>query len=257
MTYDEMLASVPAEIVDNEWVKKIVAMLHASNEYWRLGELGLLDAVRIYVSEKQILEKLEEQGTATDMLDEQLKKNIFLNREAVNKAWEQLVQAGFREMNILREVPQQEFKALENVRDLLGKGMVPLAIKYIEDFVANDDALGKIMDQFPYLGAFEQSFKTAMRKHNLIAGFVVVELIKKPDNTYSYKMITGGHHIADAVLAFHLRPLAEKLGKDIGPKRDYLEIADIVRRGALNSNENDRGRSALDCRLDGTSIQGS
>jgi len=112
--------------------------------------------------------------------------------------------------------------------------MVPTAIKYIEDFVANDDALGRVMDQFPYIGAFEQSFKTAMRKHNLIAGFVVVELIKKADNTYDYKMITGGHHVADAVLAFHLRPLAEKLGKDIGPKRDYLEIADIVRRGSLN-----------------------
>ncbi len=130
------------------------------------------------------------------------------------------------------EHKQEEFKALENVRDLLGHDQVQLAIEYIEKYVANDEALGRLMNQLPYVGAFESSFKTAMRKHNLIAGFVIIEPVKK-ENGYSYRMITGGHHVADAVLSFHLKPLADALGKNLGPNRSFLEIVDLVKRNAL------------------------
>jgi hypothetical protein len=191
-------------------------------------KISLLDAVRMYITAYN--KKKEHDAKKVDG-DEGIELGDFLN-----SSFEVLIKVAFEEENTMKPAPNQEMLALENVRDLLGKGQTELAIKYIDGIVNKDEALGALMTQFPYVGAFESSFKTAMRKHNVIAGFVIVEPMKKADNSYTYRMITGGHHIADAVLSYHLRPLADSLGKDIGPKKDFTEVVDIVRRAALNPN---------------------
>jgi len=131
--------------------------------------------------------------------------------------------------------PKEVMTILEDVRDLLGKQWHSEALKYIEDVLAFNPELGRRMDPLPYLGAFESAFRTACRKHNVIAGFVIVEKHHdKAENKEYVKLHTGGHHIADAVLSYHLRPLADKLGKDINPQKPYLEVMDIERRHSFN-----------------------
>jgi hypothetical protein len=180
---------------------------------------NLLDAVRMFITNEKLVRENDTEE----------------NRKARDMSFEALLQITTKEVlnPTLEEAPNQEFLHLEAVRDLLGKGDIPLAIKYIEATVNNDEALGRIMTQLPYVGAFEQAFKTAMRKHNVVAGFVITEPIRQPDNKYTYRMITGGHPVADAAISYHLKPLADKLGVNIGPQKDFLEITELVRRAAI------------------------
>jgi hypothetical protein len=129
-------------------------------------------------------------------------------------------------------------KVLAELRDMVGKGWTDVASKYVEDILSGHASLGVPMKPFPYVGAFEQSFLTAARKHNVIAAFVVVEVSKANDpedpGKMNYKLITGGHHIADQILSFHLRPLANELGVSIGPKKAYLDIKEIEQRNPVH-----------------------
>ena len=129
--------------------------------------------------------------------------------------------------------------ALKDVRDMLAKGWHEEAIKYIEDLLSFDPNLGHRMTSLPHIGAFESAFMTAARKHGVIAAFVVIEkTLDKAQNKELYKMYTGGNHIADSILSYHIRPLSAtlakgNLAKNINPPSPYLEVSDLKRRKAF------------------------
>lgn len=130
-------------------------------------------------------------------------------------------------------------EVLRNTRDLLTKGWHEEAVKYIEDILDFDPNLGVRMSPLAHIGAFESAFMTAARKHNVIAAFVVIERTLDPvSNKELYKMYTGGNHIADSILSYHLRPLITtlaqgKLANQVNPPKPYLEIGDLKRRKAF------------------------
>lgn len=131
--------------------------------------------------------------------------------------------------------PIDVLHALKDVRDMLAKGWSEEALKYIEDLLAFDPTLGQRMTPLGHVGAFESSFMTAARKHGVIAAFVVIERsMNLAQNKEKYKMHTGGHHIADAILSYHLQPLAKRLASsdsnDLNPEKSYLEIIEMRRR---------------------------
>jgi hypothetical protein len=123
---------------------------------------------------------------------------------------------------------------MQNVKDLLLKGWHQEALDYVNEVLGGCEKIG-LQAVAPYLGSFDSAFRTACRKNNVIAAYVALEITPNPaDNTRSYKMITGGHHIADAVISYHLRPMKENLGIDTEVKKPYLEVLDVERRKAFN-----------------------
>lgn len=131
---------------------------------------------------------------------------------------------------------QEVRAAMVEVNDMLNKGWIEETKKYLQAFLDGDESLGRPMSHYPYIGAFESSFKTACRKHNIIAAYVVVETEKvdNDENKRIYKLITGGMHLADALVTHHLKPLANSLGQDIGPKKPFLDIQKIEQRNPMH-----------------------
>ncbi len=129
-------------------------------------------------------------------------------------------------------------QALVDVRDLLAKGWKDEALNFVEDLLANHPTLGRRMEQVAHVKSFEDSFATACRKHNVIAGFVVLEKVLDTEGKRRMvKMITGGHQLADAVIAYHLRGLQASLGVDPNPMKSYMNIGEIVRRAPTMKEE--------------------
>lgn len=129
---------------------------------------------------------------------------------------------------------KHETLRLNNLYDLLMKGWIEESKNYIKDLLANDPSLGYQSGALPYLKAFEKAFWTACRKNNVIAAYMVLEQTRKADNTVTYKMITGGNHLAESVLSSYLQPLAKELGVNINPPKPYLEPGWIEKAATWN-----------------------
>lgn len=126
--------------------------------------------------------------------------------------------------------------ALAETRDLLGKGWHKEAADYLEGVVNGDGSLGRPMKPLPYVAAFEQAFKTACRKHNIIAAFCMVETepVENDEKKKKYRLITGGMHLADAILSYHLKPLIGGLGQEVSPKKEFLKIEAVEQRNPIH-----------------------
>lgn len=156
--------------------------------------------------------------------------------EATEKDTKGLLEELKLELNKLPPLDAQEVNAaLHELRDILSKGWNEEALKYVEGLLKDDPSLGRPMQQLPYIAAFEQAFKTACRKHNVVAAFVIIESEDVGDNKKKYKLLTGGMHVADAILSYHLKPLAESLGQDLNPQKAFLNIEKIEQRNPVHT----------------------
>lgn len=132
---------------------------------------------------------------------------------------------------------ESEYLNLINLRDLIQKGWSEEAMKYIDSLVNEDKSLGYQVQPLAYCKAFDSDFRKLSRKHNVIACYVIIEKDLKPGNTVNYKMITGGHHVAEAVLSYHLRPLMEELGLDPNPAKPFLKLAEFLKEKSFGNDE--------------------
>ena len=139
-------------------------------------------------------------------------------------------------------VPNEyERMRLENIHDLLVKGWGEEATRYVRSLIDADPNLGYQSGALAYLKAFEKSFFTACRKQNVLAAYMVLEQLKQPDNTVKYKMITGGNHLAETVLSYYLRPVADAAGQDINPPKPFLEPGWVERTVTWSQEELNKG----------------
>lgn len=130
----------------------------------------------------------------------------------------------------MAEVEERHRKELAQVKALLTKGWPEEALRYVQTLLDDRERIGYQKAALPYISKFEHTVWKACHDCNVIAAFVVVERETQPDNTIKYVMHTGGHHIAEAVLSYHLQPLKASLGQDPNPAKPYWKAGtDIVK----------------------------
>ncbi len=146
-------------------------------------------------------------------------------------------QAATTEQSARSQVPLSDFEyktALNEIADLLRKGWKDDALRYVEGVLSRSELLGIVMQPSPQIASFEQSFKTACRKHGMIAAYVIVDkYLDKASNTEKFKFYVGGHHTADAVVSTKLSPFQSN--NPGGPNGEsFYEISDLEKRKPMD-----------------------
>ena len=73
----------------------------------------------------------------------------------------------------------RELNMLSNLRDLLRKGWVEEAGRYVNALIEKDPALGIQVDPIPYVAAFERDFQRICQKHNIIGAYLALEVSRE------------------------------------------------------------------------------